>query len=155
MALEIGAAIATLRGLAAVVKEAGKIDLYQKVLDLQQVLLEAINENTRLAADNNRLAEEKRSLERAIASHGADQAFEFDGQVYWLGTPGEPANGPYCPRCKDKDNRRARMTDMGNGFTCCPTCQHCVTNGMLNYPKLRLSVLHRQQPPSHGDDDVW
>src|SRR3989442_1452410 len=137
MAIEIAAAIATVRALANVAKEAGKIDLYQKVLDLQQVLLEAITQNTELAAQNHQLAEQVRSLQAALAAKDSSQAWRFDGQVYWSGEPGQAANGPFCPKCKDDQNKHSRMSDRGNGFTCCVVCGTCVRNDKLPYPQLR------------------
>jgi hypothetical protein len=136
---EIGTAVTTLRSLAGVVKEAGKIELYQKVLELQQTLLELVSQNTELAEKNHTLFERVRALESDLARMRARGTLEFDGQVYWSGNPGEPSNGPLCPRCYDKEERHARMTDRGNGFTCCATCDYCVGNEDLRYPNLRLS----------------
>jgi hypothetical protein len=145
MAIELAAAVGTVRALANVVKEAGKIELYQKVLDLQQILLEAITDNTRLAAENHALSERVRALEAELASQRAGAALRFDGQVYWSGKPGDEGAGPFCPRCKDKDDKHVRMADRGNGFTCCVGCDHCVENKFIRYPGLRLSAPY--EPP--------
>src|SRR5436309_2344115 len=118
MALEIAAVVGTIRGLAALAKEAGKIELYQKVLDLQQVLLEAITQNTQLAAENHGLTEQVRQLEAKLATREAAPSFRFDGHVYWSGEPGILENGPFCAHCMDKDKKPSRMADRGNGFTC-------------------------------------
>jgi len=148
MAIDIAAASATVRALANVVKEAGKIDLYQKVLDLQQVLLEAITQNTELATENHALAEKVRELQTALTARDSTKAWKFDGQVYWSGEPGVPANGPLCPRCKDKDDKQSRMADRGNGFMCCRVCDLCVKNKHLPYPALRLSPY--QEPRGYA-----
>lgn len=153
MALEIAAAAATIRSLAAVVKEAGKIELHQKVLELHQILLEAVIQNTELAEKNHALSERIRVLEGELAQGKATGSLDFDGQVYWRGERGKAANGPLCPACRDKDDRDARMTDRGNGFSCCTVCNHCVNNSDLRYPELRLS--REEDFGSSDPDGTW
>jgi hypothetical protein len=140
MAIEISAAMATLRLAAGVAKESGKIELYQEVLELQQGLQEAVTHNTELAEKNHTLSERVRELEAEAVAREAANSLEFDGQVYWRGECGDPANGPFCPRCRDKDRREAWMTDRGNGFSCCVACDFSVSNEDLPYPTLGLSA---------------
>jgi hypothetical protein len=154
MPFEIAAATATIKAVANIAKEAGKIDLYQKVLDLQQILLEATSENLRLVTENHSLTERIRRLERDAESSREIGQLNFDGQVYWTGEP-SAATGPFCPRCKDEHQRLARMTDRGNGFTCCTVCSHGVANtGFKRYGLSYSRDAFNDPLPRRGLSDI-
>lgn len=152
MAIDLAMVSGTVKALAGIVKEAGRMDLYQRVLDLQQVVLEAVTQNTQLASENNELSRRVRDLEAEVATLRKGPDLSFDGQVYWSGEAGEPSNGPYCPKCKDGKDRRSRMIDK-TGYTCCPVCDYCVDNEHLyKYPKLKATPHYRAERDSGGSD---
>ena|ERR1700686_1567589 len=56
--VDIGTTIATIKAIAGVVKDAGKIDLYSEVIDLQQTILELIDASAKAVEQNSRLTRE-------------------------------------------------------------------------------------------------
>jgi hypothetical protein len=51
------------------------------------------------------------------------ETLRFDGKVYW--------DGPFCPRCQDRDRRSTRMADRGKGYTGCARCDFSISNDLL------------------------
>jgi hypothetical protein len=56
--VDINTTIATLKAIAGGAKDAGRIDLYQDVINLQTTLLEVLGDNTRKVEENARLTHE-------------------------------------------------------------------------------------------------
>src|SRR5687767_1814338 len=77
----------TLKGLATVAKEAGKLDLYEKALDAQQQLQELAEENRECRA---RIV----VLEAQLAWKGK---LRFERGVYWASEDGGRESA-FCPR---------------------------------------------------------
>src|SRR5438045_4830088 len=136
--IEIAAIITTVKTLAGAAKAANRVDLYNDVISLQQSVLElvaeqstTVEENARLKSELLELKEEIRSLESRLAQR---EEMTFRADAYWQIRNGRPDEGPFCASCFDKDGRVARMTDRGNGFTCCVVCGHCIGRAHVAVP---------------------
>lgn len=129
MPIDLGTTVATIKAIAGVAKAAGKIDLYNDIISLQQTVLELIADNTAMVGENARLVRENVDLRDKLAALEASRSMRdemvFKNEAYWRVRVGQPDEGPFCPKCYDGDKKLARMTDRGNGFTCCVVCKHC------------------------------
>lgn len=136
--IDIPVTIASIKAVAGVAKDAGRIDLYADIIGLQQSILEAIGENTTLAMANAELSRQVTELRQRISElEGAASAKEslvFRTDAYWRVKEGAEDEGPFCPKCYDGEGRVARMTDRGNGFTCCVVCRHCIGRARRSSP---------------------
>lgn len=129
-------ALGSITAVLDAIKKAREVAKRLSDAEVQEVLLDAQERVLNLKEDLVTLRAENMALkERLAAKHDV----AFDGQVYWSGEAGNPAGGPYCAKCKDQDDKLVRMSDRGNGFTCCVVCSTCVANKHLPYPGLRLS----------------
>jgi hypothetical protein len=100
------------KDVANVLKEAGKIEEYQKILDLMGRLLEMQEKITELEKENKKLKEEFEIKGK----------LEYKNNTYWLG-----AEGPYCSRCWEKNRDLLRMHHGPNDFYAhCPECKASV-----------------------------
>src|SRR5882762_304072 len=140
--------ITALSAVIEQIKKARAVAERLKNAEMMAVLLDAQETTLSLKEELLNLRAENLALKDKLAGQAARQSLRFDGQVYWSGEPGDPSNGPFCPRCHDKDKRQARMTDRGNGFSCCVVCDHCVENANIKYPNLHLSIRQVQEPPA-------
>lgn len=135
MPINVPTTIATIRAIAGVAKEAGKIDLYNDIIGLQQTILEAIGENTELAQANAELTRKVLRLEQRISEleqlAAAKEELVFRGEAYWRIQPGQTDEGPYCARCYLKNGKAHPMTPRNPQFTCCVVCDHCVPRSGL------------------------
>src|SRR5439155_5877598 len=130
------------------IKKARAVAERLKNAEMMAVLLDAQEKTLSLKEELLNLRAENIALKEKMAGQAAKKALSFDGHVYWSGEPGDPANGPFCPRCVSKDSRHSPMTDRGNGFSCCVVCDHCVDNTVIDkYPKLHLSTRETPTPP--------
>jgi len=105
MAVDLGLTIATIKAIAGVAKAAGKIDLYNDIIGLQQTILELIADNTKSVEDNARLTREVVALRDKVASLETTLATReemvFRSEAYWHVRVGRPDEGPFCPKCYD------------------------------------------------------
>lgn len=121
--VELGAALTTLKTIAAVVRESGKIELTQHVIELQQTLLALLAENTELAGSNAALHRRVAELTSLLE---VKEAFVFDRNAYWR-SGGESQDGPFCSRCFDAESKAVRLTQNTTGVGLCPNCKHRVS----------------------------
>jgi cell division protein FtsB len=143
MPLDLSLTLATIKAIAGVAKDAGKIELFSQVIDLQQSIVEAIAENTSLVQINADLTREvnrlREDLDRLKRSRDDRAAFVFKGDVYWRGE-GSNEEGPFCPKCLDADEKPIRMIDRKNGYTCCVHCNFSIsTPGYVAPPRIARS----------------
>jgi hypothetical protein len=122
---------ATIKNLAKVAQDAGKIDLYQQIIDLQGAILEAIQENGRVVIENSRLTREverlKQELDEVRREQTDNSTLEYrSDNAYWRIIDGKQTDGPFCAKCKEDEGKLIHMTARGNGFTCCVSCGHCI-----------------------------
>jgi hypothetical protein len=128
--MEIATTVATLRTVAGVLKEAGKIDLYQQIIDLQQAALEAAAERAKLMTDSAMLTQENVQLRGELTTlrHERDKRdrLVFRQDVYWEKVGDDKWDGPFCPKCVDGLGKYMRMTDRSDGLTMCVGCDHWI-----------------------------
>ena len=103
-----------IKSVAKVVKQAGNIELYQKILDLQAQALELIEEKATLKSQLRELQDTK-----AIG-----QSLVFEANGYWRNTPDNLREGPFCSSCWDSKNVLVRLHDISS-HACygCPACR--------------------------------
>jgi hypothetical protein len=113
--IDISTTIATIKAIAGIARDAGKIDPYNDIINLQQALLEVIADNTKKVDENARLTREMISLRDSLAvlekqvAHRMEMA--FDNNVYWRAGASRAEAGPFCPKCLDGSQRATRMLD--------------------------------------------
>ncbi|MDO8507833.1 MAG: hypothetical protein Q7S53_04705 [bacterium] len=104
-----------IKTIGKVLQEAGKIELYQQVLEMQAKMNEMQDSNYELKKENRKLKED---LE-------LKNSLEFDHGCYWINRVEdgeETKEGPFCPHCWDKDKVALRMKDLGGGDYHCHEC---------------------------------
>jgi len=128
--VDITTTLATVKAIAGVAKEAGKIALYNDIISLQSTIMEMIADNTQTVQENAKLTRENvdlrdrvSELERQLTTR---DEMEFRKDAYWRVREGKPDEGPFCQKCFDGQGKISWMTDRGNGFTCCAVCSHCI-----------------------------
>lgn len=100
---------------ANILKEAGKIEEYQKILDLIDDLFQKRNQIEKLNEENINL---KKQLE-------IRNTYFFEKNSYWnIGNK----DGPFCSRCFDKHKELIRTIPNGlrSNYSCCPECKNTV-----------------------------
>jgi len=106
-----------LKSIGKIFQEAGKIDLYQKVLEIQKKLLEMQKTIQGLEEDNQEL---KKKLEIKEKIYYRDNA-------YWFKDKEGKENGPYCSHCWDFENKLMHLHSCpGFKFFKCPHCKNVV-----------------------------
>lgn len=93
-----------LKRIGKTLQEAGKIDEYQKIIDLQGQIQELIQENWELKRQVQEL-EEKWSIQEDL---------EFRENAYWK----KSGDGPFCVPCWDKDKTLMRLTGKPGEYSC-------------------------------------
>jgi len=94
-------------------QEAGKIDLYQKLLAILKRDLELQEENQKLKETIKHLSEE-------LQTKGA---LRFDNNAYFLMLKSGQKEGPFCSACWDSKKTLVRLHDLGD-CECCPSCRY-------------------------------
>src|SRR3989339_1802711 len=105
----------SLKNLANLYKEAGKIDEYKQILELQAQLLEMQEANTSLK-------EENKQLENILSFK---DTLTFDDNIYW-----NKQKEAFCSRCWDKDRVAIRLTrtnPTNDHYFTCPECKNRFT----------------------------
>jgi hypothetical protein len=105
-----------LKNIAKVLQEAGKIELYEKILAIQQQLLE-MQEKIRTQG------EEIRELENNFKIKGD---IFFENNAYWFNKKDGSKEGPFCSGCWDSQSKQlihlhSRM-DLPDAWIC-PVCK--------------------------------
>ena len=97
---------------ANVLKEAGKINEYQKILDLMQDLLNKQKNIDDLEKENRELKEKLNDKDELI----------FKNNAYYTKSNND---GPFCTRCWDKHRSLIRInkTFHDDDFASCPDCK--------------------------------
>ena len=104
-----------------VAQKADNVGLTRQLLDAQRELLD-------MQAENNALRAKISDLQ---AHQQTAQHMHYEQNVYWRRPPGQGiADGPFCPRCFDADQKVVRlMTGKGRR----PTCQNCKSIFVSDY----------------------
>ncbi|MEK7651336.1 MAG: hypothetical protein AAB377_02300 [Patescibacteria group bacterium] len=104
-----------IKDLYAIFKEAGKIDEYQKILELLDDSLKNREKIEELTSENKRLKEQL-----AVA-----RKIRFENNAYYLGQ-----DGPFCMNCYDSDKKLIRLPERpGFDSLQCPTCKNYFDQG--------------------------
>lgn len=99
--------------IGKVLQEAGKIDLYQQVLEMQAKMNE-MQENSHKLKKENRKLKEQADLKKKL---------KFEENALWM-VEGAEKEGPFCSSCMDTDNKLIRMYKSNQeGRFHCPNCK--------------------------------
>jgi len=93
-------------------QEAGKIDLYQKLLAILEKDLE-------LQDENQKLKEKIASLSEELRMKGS---LRFKNNSYYLELENGQADGPFCSACWDSKKTLVRLHDLED-CDWCPSCK--------------------------------
>ena len=110
-----------IRDVAEKAKDAETILL---IADLQVALATVKSEIAALMNENLAL---KQQLEQKQSAPQQGSDLEFRDGAYWYTTPAGQSDGPYCPRCKEADNRMVTLSKPDEPFVGlfkwkCPQC---------------------------------
>ncbi|MCK5476227.1 MAG: hypothetical protein KAI71_06640 [Candidatus Pacebacteria bacterium] len=107
-----------IKDLYSVFKEAGKIDEYQKILDLiddsfknREKIDELKKEVKKLEIENEKLLEKKVLI----------NDLEFKDNAFWKKSDDD---GPFCTRCFDKNRELIRLLLDQGCYSECPECKN-------------------------------
>jgi hypothetical protein len=102
-----------------VAQKADNIELIQRLLDVQQQALEMQDKQYESKKQIDLLRLEVESLTSQLEDkHALNYLFE----AYWK-IMGEVRDGPFCPRCWDKNHDQIRMQKFDVKTHRCPECQ--------------------------------
>ncbi len=117
-----------IKDLFNVLKEAGKIDEYQKIMDLIDDSLELRKKIEELEKENSGFRKKEELVDSISVENG----------VYWKGK-----DGPFCTRCFDKEKYLLRLTVRpGENWGICPECKNQF-NVTGSYPRMP-QIDHRR-----------
>lgn len=103
-----------LKDVAKALKEADKIELYSKILDVQQQLMDMQNRIQEITEENLKLKNEINKKHSLIPR----------GEVYFLLKDDGNEDGPFCAKCQDVDGKLVRMNEWHPGEKFCPNCRN-------------------------------
>lgn len=116
--------IENIKGVADIVRGAGNMDLYRRILDLQA---EALDLTARLRERDQKIEQ----LEEAFALKGTLKLLHH---VYYVAdADGNLVDGPFCTKCYDVDKTKCRMVPMGGGQVQCQRCKLPFRNHGLTF----------------------
>lgn len=109
-----------LKTVAKVLQEAGKIEQYKQILEVQGRLLE-MQEKIRLQDEEIRTLKEKLKIKENIV---------FEKDAYWIKRKDNSKEGPYCSACWDNEDKKQlvhlhSISGVTNAFRC-PVCKNGV-----------------------------
>jgi hypothetical protein len=107
----IGAAIDTLNKLRTASEKLKDADSRMLIADLSMSLADLKIEIAALKEENLRLQQELRQKKTREA---AGEMISTDGVLYFKEPPADKAPGPYCPNCKEHNNRLVLLNDQRN-----------------------------------------
>lgn len=90
-------------------KESEKLDYIRKIIEIQQMINDLIDENHWLKKEKDRLSE-KLKLTNWL---------KFEQDAYWLKNRGDGLEGPYCPKCYGVEGKLVPLVRNGED---CPNC---------------------------------
>ncbi len=111
-----------IKELYGVFKEAGKIDEYQKILDL-------LDDSFKNREKIEELINENKQLKERLAIAGK---IKFQSNAYYLGE-----DGPFCMHCYDNDKKLIRLPKRP-GFDSfqCPKCKNYFSQEGMTGPRI-------------------
>jgi len=112
-----------LKSIGKTLQEAGKIELYQQILEIQEKLLEMRKRISDLETENKELKEKLKIKEGLTAKNDA----------YWTKT----GDGPFCLTCHGSKDLLVRMVSWGSGQHKCNNCGNIVDTDPAAVEQLR------------------
>lgn len=94
-----------------VAKDAGNLDLYEKLLNLTEKAMELQDENIRLKKEIEQLKENDEIRKKLI----------FENNMYYL-IDSDKKEGPYCSTCWDYEEKLIRIHKNAYDMLICPVC---------------------------------
>lgn len=123
-----------IKSIASTIQKIDNIELYRKVLNVQQEALEAVEENDKLRKENTELKEKFKNRENLI----------YKNEAYWM-VVNDVKDGPFCSRCWDKEQDLIRLHPMGNpSHYDCPNCKCGSVNAKPELDRLARASRPRQ-----------
>jgi hypothetical protein len=133
-----------IKDIGRVIQQSDNIELYQKILTVQQDALELIDKLQKKTEENQQLSSDlQKALQIGEIKKGVKKVkncyYEFDDK-------GNPINGPYCPTCLDGDNKIVHIISITGYRLQCPKCKIEFCDGKAGY------YIHNQN--LNGDLEV-
>jgi hypothetical protein len=100
--------ITNAKELADLIKKLGDVDLYRKILDLEEEIIELTTENRSLKEQVQKLEEIKNIEEK--------MSFK---RPFWFMDGDET---PYCPKCWEGEKKNIHLIELFSGRWKCPVC---------------------------------
>lgn len=107
-----------IKDLFDVFKQAGKIEEYQKILDLIDDSFKDKEKIQELIEKNTKLKEEKKELSEKL---NLLNDLKFENNAYWKKSDND---GPFCLRCWDKNKEVIRIPFEKKGWSVCYECKN-------------------------------
>jgi len=103
-----------LKSIGKTFQEAGKIEQYQQILNLQQQLLDIQKKINDLEVENKELKDKLQLQDDLI----------YENNTYWIKKE-DKKDGPFCSRCWDvkKNIVRMKKSTANPAFHSCPECK--------------------------------
>jgi DNA-directed RNA polymerase subunit RPC12/RpoP len=122
--------IEEIKSVAKLVQEAGKLELYEKLLKAQEEALVLLQENRELKEEIKKLKEALTNQEQLL----------FENNMYWLNKH-DGKEGPFCSRCWDINHKLVRKHNWsdGDGYKC-PACNTYIE--IKHRPPQRIQPLY-------------
>lgn len=106
--------IDSLKSAIDALKESGKIDVIQDIIEAQSQIIELMDENKGL---KNQLEDCKEKLK-------IKGSINFDRNAYWLTKENGEKEGPYCSLCYDSDKKLINLIPcVDPKYLMCPKCK--------------------------------
>jgi len=112
-------AISEIKEIGKFLRKMDNIDLYEKLMTVQEKTLETMVKNINLKKENDKL-KEKLKLKGSIV---------FEKEVFWIkDESGNVKDGPFCPNCYDSEELTLHLITVEGDPTYkrCPKCHHVV-----------------------------
>lgn len=112
--------ISDIQAIGKILQKADNIELYEKLLTIQEKALDIMKENESLRNENSELKEKLRI--KGSLRFGKNMYYKVDEKE-------NKKDGPFCSSCWDKENKliRVHKTD-GSHFASIYWCPVCKTN---------------------------
>ena len=123
--------IGNIKNVAKTIQQIDNIELYSKILNVQQEAMDLVDENRKLKDDVRELKDSLKVKEELI----------FERSCYWI--KGEKKDGPFCTRCWDVDKNLVRMHPSHNpAFYSCPD-KSCGASSVEVFPEKNPNITMR------------
>lgn len=103
-----------IKSVITIVQKIQNLELYEKIVSLQQQIEKILDEKTQLKNEINSLKEKLKIKE----------SLSFKDNTYWRKKSEGVMDGPFCTNCWDTGNNLVRLiTCLDPQYSQCPTCK--------------------------------